>query len=69
MQVDVVVETLVDFSSWGFLSFYLALVSGAQWMMAREVCIAYGFVVALNVDDARRWIGAGAYFAERTVLQ
>ncbi len=45
------------------------LVAGAEWVMRGEMRIAYGFVVALNVDDARRGIGAGAKFAERSVLQ
>ncbi len=35
--------------------------------MGLKVGIAYGFLVALNVDDARRGIGAGAKLAERTV--
>jgi hypothetical protein len=31
----------------------LALVSGAEWVVGLKVRVAYGFVVALNVDDAR----------------
>ena len=45
------------------------LVAGAKWMVTGEMCVAYCFVVALNVDDARRWIGADTYFAIRPVLQ
>ncbi len=49
------------------INFHLALVTGAKRMMAGEMCIAYGFVVALNVDDARRGIGTVAKFAERSM--
>jgi hypothetical protein len=53
------------------LSFLLLsfLESRSERVMGLKVCIAYGFVVALNVDDARRGIGAGADFTERPMLE
>ncbi len=44
-------------------------VASAEGMVTGEMGITHGFIVSLNVDDARRWIGAGAKLTIWPVLQ